>query len=103
MNFLLELYKKKEKIRGKFYNNIIQMYGISQLNKNEILSVFIHELGHYFDIVYLEKKVLFDVSDMFYQLSWIDINIMKAGLNTKDFVSGYAMTNKYEDFAESFT
>ena len=39
---------------------------------------------------------------MFYQLSWIDINIMKAGLNTKDFVSGYAMTNKYEDFAESF-
>lgn len=103
MNFLLEFYKKKEKIRGKFYNNIIQMYGISQLNKNEILSVFIHELGHYFDIVYLEKKVLFDVSDMFYQLSWIDINIMKAGLNTKDFVSGYAMTNKYEDFAESFT
>lgn len=102
MNFLLELYKKKEKMRGKFYNNTIQMYGISELNTNEILSVFIHELGHYFDIIYLEKQVLYDVSDLFYTLSWVDINIMKAGREKKDFVSGYAMTNKYEDFAESF-
>lgn len=102
MNFLLEFYKKKEKIRGKFYNNTIQMYGISELNTQEILSVFIHELWHYFDIIYLEKQVLYDVSDLFYTLSWSDINIMKAGGEKKDFVSGYAMTNKYEDFAESF-
>lgn len=103
MNFLLEFHKKKEKIRGKFYNNTIQMYGISELNTNEVLSVFIHELGHYFDITYLEKKVLFDVSDMFYNLSWDWVNVIKSWLQGSDFVSGYAMTNKYEDFAESFT
>jgi hypothetical protein len=36
-------------------------------------------------------------------ISWDGTKVMRPGSNQKDFVSGYAMTNKYEDFAESFT
>ncbi len=102
LNFLLELYQKKDLVRGKFYDNTIRLYDLEKGKSEEILSVFIHELGHYFDIVYLEKKVMFDVSDIFYNISWESIYALKAWIWKKDFVSGYAMTNKYEDFAESF-
>ncbi|MDR1944677.1 MAG: putative zinc-binding metallopeptidase [Candidatus Peribacteria bacterium] len=36
-------------------------------------------------------------------MSWKETKILKSSLTQKDFVSGYAMTNKYEDFAETFT
>jgi len=60
-------------------------------------------LGHYIDLYYLEKKVAFDISNDFYSISWDSTKVMKKGQKNTDFVSGYAMTNKYEDFAESFT
>jgi hypothetical protein len=47
--------------------------------------------------------VFTDTSYYFYNISWESIKVLKPGLEQKDFVSGYAMTNKYEDFAESFT
>jgi len=47
------------------------------LSEEEMLSVFIHELGHYFDINYLEKKVLFDLSNNFYDISWDSLNVLK--------------------------
>jgi len=43
------------------------------------------------------------MSNDFYSISWDSTNIMKSGMKTEDFVSGYALTNKYEDFAESYT
>jgi hypothetical protein len=55
------------------------------------------------DVNYFEKKVLFDLSNKFYDYSWETSKIKKSHITGKDFVSGYAMTNKYEDFAESFT
>ncbi len=70
---------------------------------SEFLKVFVHELGHVVDLHFLMKKTFSsDPSDEFYAISWIDYNQKKKGMNVDDFVSGYALTNKYEDFAESF-
>ncbi|MCD5380513.1 putative zinc-binding metallopeptidase, partial [Candidatus Gracilibacteria bacterium] len=44
-----------------------------------------------------------DISNNYYDISWYSTVVMNKGLTQKDFVSGYAMTNKYEDFAESLT
>lgn len=56
------------------------------------------------DIYTLKKKLqTADPSEEFYTISWVKPNVMKAGLSGASFVSGYASTNQYEDFAESFT
>lgn len=103
LNFDVEFNKNKIDVRWKYKDNIIKLYWVLDLSDEEMLSVFIHELWHYFDINFLEKKVLFDLSDNFYDVSWQSVNVLKEWSNIWDFVSGYAMTNKYEDFAESFT
>jgi hypothetical protein len=69
---------------------------------SEQLKVFVHELGHIVDIFYLKKGILADPSDIFYAISWESFNTKKAGQKITDFVSGYALSNKYEDFAETF-
>jgi len=55
------------------------------------------------DLYILEKKVTKDISDYFYEISRVNTTTLKPAMEQKDFVSGYSMTNKYEDFAESFT
>lgn len=102
INFTLELNQEKTNIRWKFISNTIKLFGVERLSETELVSVFIHELWHYFDIVFLDKKVLFDLSDKFYEISWSWVNILREWSLKNDFVSGYGMTNKYEDFAESF-
>lgn len=69
---------------------------------SEQLKVFVHELGHIVDIFYLKKGFFGDPSDVFYNISWESFNTKKKGQKIADFVSGYALSNKYEDFAESF-
>ncbi len=71
-------------------------------NYNETIKVFIHELWHLIDIYYLKNKWWIDISDNFYNISWIDYNIKRKDANIDDFVSWYSLSNKYEDFAESF-
>ncbi|MDD2907850.1 MAG: hypothetical protein PHH98_04365 [Candidatus Gracilibacteria bacterium] len=95
--------KEKGEVRGKMQDKKLKLFGIYNMSVGELLAVSIHEFGHFFDLYILEKKVTFDISDYFYFISWDGISTIKAGLEQKDFVSGYAMTNKYEDFAESFT
>ena len=73
------------------------------MKEAESLSVTIHEFWHFLDLYILEKKVTKDISDFFYEISWINTTTLKPSMEQKDFVSGYSMTNKYEDFAESFT
>jgi len=53
-------------------------------------------------LYFLKKKVLKDLSEYFYEISWKETKVLKPWQEQKDFVSGYSMTNKYEDFAESF-
>lgn len=56
----------------------------------ELVAVFIHEIGHLAD------------SSSFHSISWIGDETLKNDSSEQDFVSGYAMTDAYEDFAESY-
>jgi len=102
LEFKIELYKNKADVRWKMKDKTIKIFWVNDLSDEEFLWVFIHELAHYLDLYFLEKKVFRDISDIFYNISWDNTKIVKKWLWLKDFVSGYAMTNKYEDFAESF-
>jgi hypothetical protein len=79
------------------------MYGILSLSDEEFLSVLIHEFAHYFDIYSLTDDESDDLSLDFYSISWDSVTRVKPGHSSIDFVSGYALTNQYEDFAETYT
>lgn len=82
----------------------------------ELSYIVIHEVGHTVDIGTLRgtsKKTtsFFDdttpiVSDdpsvVFYNYSWKDSDTKKKDARDRDFISGYGMTNVFEDFAESY-
>lgn len=101
----LELFLNKQKweVRWKMKNKSIHLFGVYNMKEAESLSVTIHEFWHFLDLYILEKKVTKDISDFFYEISWINTTTLKPSMEQKDFVSGYSMTNKYEDYAESFT
>jgi len=99
----VEFHKEKNDVRWKMKNHSVKLYGIKNMDIYECSSVWIHEFGHFIDLYYLKKWIYTDLSDYFYNISWESTKIMKWWQNQADFVSGYAMTNKYEDFAESFT
>ncbi|MCF7906168.1 hypothetical protein K9L63_03205 [Candidatus Gracilibacteria bacterium] len=85
-------------------------------NNDELTSVFVHELGHTMDLEELHSinggasefrdndKIIFkgDPSVYFYRISWKNATTKKSSIRISDFVSGYAATNPFEDFAESF-
>lgn len=102
---LLEVvfYKDIWEVRWKMKNKKIRLYGIYNLDIKEFIAVAIHEFSHFYDLYILEKKVLLDVSDIFYDISWETTTVMKESMDEKSFVSWYAMTNKYEDFSETYT
>ena len=89
--------------RGKMKQRSVKLFWYTQERQEEYLSVAIHELAHFLDIYFLEKKVYQDLSDNFYDISWESSKVIYPGQSQVDFVSWYAMTNKYEDFAESLT
>lgn len=91
-----------DKIRWKYKWKNINLFWVDKLSKEELLAVFIHEFWHYIDIDFSESKFSSDVSQEFYDISWEKTTVIKWWQKISDFVSGYAMTNKYEDFAESF-
>ncbi len=86
--------------------------------KDDVLtSVFVHEMGHIVDTglydgkasaglsVYNDERASVfknDPSIDFYDISWKDTAHVYAGSTTFDFVTQYAMSNPFEDFAESY-
>ncbi len=97
----LTFYEKRWDVRWKMKNKTIKLFAPQQMEEDELLAIFIHELSHYIDLYFLERIDWEDVSNEFYDISWYSTIVMNPWLQGKDFVSGYAMTNKYEDFAES--
>jgi hypothetical protein len=87
------------------------------LPDEEFRSVLIHEaMGHVFDLGCLTGSPLAgnsifrdgnepifrdDPSLSFYRISWVDSTHQRTGTNPKDFVSGYAASDPFEDLAES--
>jgi Putative zinc-binding metallo-peptidase len=89
--------------RGRMTMDSVSLV-VSIPSESESLRVFVHELWHIIDIHYFNENVFWnDQSDSFYTISWKDHQTKKPGQSYENFVSGYAMTNKYEDFAESFS
>ncbi len=95
------------------HSMILRTEGVSDL---ELLAVATHELGHVVDLGALtgvsglttefkdgHKEVYSDdVSLSYYRISWQDDMTKKEEAVSSDFVSGYAMSDPFEDFAESF-
>jgi len=99
----LYLYNSIWDTRGRMKSKNIHMYGILERSDEEFLSVLIHEFAHYHDIYTFSRSPFWDTSQGFYDISWQSVTTINAGLDIQDFVSGYAMTNQYEDFAETYT
>jgi len=98
----ISLQKESSDTRWRMKSQIIYMYGVLSMSDEEFLSVLIHEFAHYIDIYTFPKSSFWDESQRFYDISWESPTVMQVWLNPKDFVSWYAMTNQYEDFAESY-
>lgn len=96
-------YEEKSEVRGKMKNRSVRLYSPQTMKKDELIAIFIHEFSHYIDIYSLEREEFNDISNHFYKISWCSTKVLNSWMTQKDFVSGYAMTNKYEDFAESLT
>jgi len=92
-----------EEPRGKMSWNSIKINVYSLDNEQEFISVMIHEIWHIIDIYYLTRENWRDLSQDFYNISWLSANEKRKGANIDDFVSWYWRSNKYEDFWESFT
>lgn len=69
----------------------------------ESIKVFVHELWHIVDLYFLSNIWDYDPSENFYNISRVSYNTKKTWSRLNDFVSWYSLTNKYEDFAESFS
>lgn len=82
---------------------------------SEITAVFIHEMGHIVDTGLFQGtsgKSSFhdgpisiyrdDPSYAFYTLTWFTEDRMKLRMSETDFVSGYASSDVFEDFAETY-
>ncbi len=99
----VSFYKLKEDVRWKMKNKTVKIFWPQNMKKDELLALFIHEFSHYVDLYFFEREDWADISNEFYDICWYSTIVLNPWLEQKDFVSGYAMTNKYEDFAESLT
>ncbi len=101
-NLWVYLYRNSHETRGRMKWWNIHMYGVEKLTDSEFLSVLIHEFAHYYDIYSLPGNAFWDISSKFYGISWDSVTTIAPWSVQADFVSGYAMTNQYEDFAETY-
>lgn len=89
--------------RGQMTNESVILSGRMK-SMPEMAKVLVHELGHMVDIYFLRQRGRnSDPSREYYAISWSEPTVILPGVTAKSFVSGYATTNQYEDFAEAFT
>lgn len=90
----------------------------NNVGDNELVGVFVHELGHVIDTgvytghpsagssAYIDQRspvYTDDPSVAFYGISWANARSRLRDGSSLDFVTGYAMTDPFEDFAESYS
>jgi hypothetical protein len=113
----LSLYKDNSDRRGSAGHTTVKINSKKIPTSREYREVLTHELSHVIDLGVLvgnqtSKNYDFtefgkvmrstdDPSISFYQLSRLTETTRRREASFKDFVSGYAMKNIYEDFAES--
>ena len=112
----LKIRNEKNISRGMASGRTIVLNTASIESKKELIAVFVHEIGHVVDLGMLreiekkQKSEFFDgaipiwetdPSLEFYRISWKNSDTRK-NARRADFVSGYAMTDPFEDFAESY-
>lgn len=112
----LEIRNEANISRGLSSETKIILHTNSIDTSDELQSVFIHELGHIVDLGALKGKKGYrtrfkdgqtpilsdDLSVQFYTLSWTAAKTRKRTTQRRDFVSGYAQTDCFEDFAETY-
>lgn len=113
-NLILDL--DPEANRGLGGRSVIILRGVN-MDASEMAAVLIHEIGHNVDLGYLAEKDKSEASQFndgknriyegdpsleFYRLSWENERARKRTASNFDFVSGYAMSDPFEDFAESY-
>jgi len=91
---------------------------VGTVPENEFRALLVHECGHVTDLGGLRGSPVSpqssfydgntpiyqnDPSLAFYQISWLTPIIYQPNMREVDFVSGYATSNPFEDFAETFT
>jgi hypothetical protein len=114
-DIILDYSEKAHRGLGGNYMIIIRAV---EMGTEEFVGVLIHETGHNVDYAFLketEKKERSEFKDGslslyesdpsldFYRISWENEDQRKHEANNMDFVSGYAMTDPFEDFAETYT
>ncbi len=89
----------------------------TDVSDKELVSVFVHEMGHVVDTGLYTGNSLYgksgfmdgslpiynnDLSLRFYKISWLDDKTLRSGAKESNFVSRYGMTDPFEDFAETY-
>ncbi|MCD6109650.1 putative zinc-binding metallopeptidase [bacterium] len=89
----------------------------SNVSDKELSSVLVHEMGHVVDTglytgnswygksEFMDGNIPIyndDLSLRFYKITWENDKKLKKGAKESDFVSEYAMTDPFEDFAETY-
>lgn len=102
--------------RGLGGRHIIILRAVN-MAPEERIGVLVHEIGHVVDLGKMKeventkqseftdgKKPVYesDPSLEFYRISWENDQKRKKSASNLDFVSGYALTDPFEDFAESY-
>ncbi len=102
--------------RGLGGRSMIILRGVN-MGKAETAAVLVHEIGHVTDLGYLSGTKASGVSEFndgkfniynddlslrFYRISWETEKKLKKTSSNLDFVSGYAMSDPFEDFAETY-
>lgn len=116
--YYIKIQKNKNWRRWYAWHHSIIINIKDGMDYNNFLEVLTHELWHVIDLWFIEwkshkKSSIFkefgrenfaedDDSINFYNLSFLSEKVKKPWIYAKDFVSWYALTNIFEDFAESF-
>lgn len=113
----LTLFYTKNGRRGLSGNGAVVLRCLN-VTADELASVLMHEIGHLVDARYLrgspnadlsgfydfdDPVPADDASSIFYKIAWNSEKEKAAETYEVDFVSLYAMTDPFEDFAETYT